>query len=133
MPFHSTIEKFDMPVSAPPFDPPYVSMHVAEERTEYIETLADGTTRPVVEAAFGVAWHYVQGGSGTSQNEAQPALRSQRPRSSSSGSDRFYLNVPYAEKDEAKALGARWDAAKKKWYAPQGVEPGQFERWLPKA
>lgn len=26
-----------------------------------------------------------------------------------------YLNVPFARKDEAKGLGARWDAAKKKW------------------
>ena len=29
---------------------------------------------------------------------------------------KIYLNVPYAEKDAAKALGAKWDAAKKKWY-----------------
>lgn len=122
-----------MSVSAPPFDPPYVSMHLADDRTEYIETLTDGTTRPVAEAAFGVAWHYAQDVSGEPHDEAKTAPRSQRPRASSSASDRFYLNVPYAEKDEAKALGARWDAAKKKWYAPQGVEPGQFERWLPKA
>jgi len=122
-----------MSVSAPPFDPPYVSMHVAEERTKYIETLADGTTRAVAEAAFGVAWHYAQDSSGVSRNDAPPAPRNQRSRPASAASDRFYLNVPYAEKDEAKALGARWDAAKKKWYAPQGAEPGQFERWLPKA
>ncbi|MFI3136422.1 MAG: DUF5710 domain-containing protein, partial [Methylococcaceae bacterium] len=29
---------------------------------------------------------------------------------------KIYLNVPFAQKDEAKALGARWDAAQKKWY-----------------
>lgn len=29
---------------------------------------------------------------------------------------RFDLRVPYSEKDEAKALGARWDASVKKWY-----------------
>lgn len=27
-----------------------------------------------------------------------------------------YLNVPFAEKDYAKARGARWDPAKRKWY-----------------
>jgi len=27
---------------------------------------------------------------------------------------KIYLNVPFAQKDEAKALGARWDAIKKK-------------------
>lgn len=33
-----------------------------------------------------------------------------------------YLNVPYANKDEAKALGARWDRMKKQWYMPKGKE-----------
>ena len=34
--------------------------------------------------------------------------------------DRVYLNVSYADKDDAKSLGAWWDADKKKWYAPNG-------------
>jgi hypothetical protein len=29
---------------------------------------------------------------------------------------KIYLNVPFARKDEAKQLGAKWDASKKKWY-----------------
>jgi hypothetical protein len=29
---------------------------------------------------------------------------------------KIYLNVPFARKDEAKALGAKWDSSKKKWY-----------------
>jgi len=28
----------------------------------------------------------------------------------------IYLDVPYEEKDEAKALGAKWHVSKKKWY-----------------
>ena len=28
----------------------------------------------------------------------------------------YYLNVPFAKKDEAKALGAKWDVGKRKWY-----------------
>lgn len=40
-----------------------------------------------------------------------------------------YLNVPYAEKDEAKALGARWDAAHKKWYVPANKDVALFVRW----
>jgi hypothetical protein len=31
---------------------------------------------------------------------------------------RVYLNVKYENKDDAKLLGAWWDADKKKWYAP---------------
>ncbi|WP_255210691.1 DUF5710 domain-containing protein, partial [Methylogaea oryzae] len=33
---------------------------------------------------------------------------------------KFYLNVPYAEKDQAKALGARWDASRKSGTFPPG-------------
>jgi hypothetical protein len=42
---------------------------------------------------------------------------------------RNYLAVPYAEKDQAKALGAKWDPAHKKWYVPAGLELGLFARW----
>lgn len=41
------------------------------------------------------------------------------------------LKVPYADKDEAKALGARWDPKRKTWYVPDGAAAGPFERWLP--
>ncbi|MDD0824651.1 DUF5710 domain-containing protein [Mannheimia sp. AT1] len=37
-------------------------------------------------------------------------------------SNATYLNVPYAEKNGAKALGAKWDKFKKKWYLPAGKE-----------
>jgi hypothetical protein len=40
-----------------------------------------------------------------------------------------YLNVPYAEKDAAKALGARWDAAVKKWYVPATKDMALFVKW----
>lgn len=42
---------------------------------------------------------------------------------------KVYLNVPYAQKDAAKALGARWDASKKKWYAPAKLDGLGFEQW----
>ena len=43
----------------------------------------------------------------------------------------IFLKVPYAEKDQAKSLGARWDASKRLWYVPDGVLLASFERWLP--
>jgi hypothetical protein len=43
-----------------------------------------------------------------------------------------FLNVPYAEKDEARALGARWNPGRKRWYVPTGVALEAFEKWLPK-
>lgn len=42
---------------------------------------------------------------------------------------RYYLVVPFADKDEARALGARWDGDKKKWYAPTGDVFEKTKRW----
>ena len=44
-----------------------------------------------------------------------------------------YLNVPFAQKDAAKVLGARWDASIKKWYVPSGKDIGLFTQWQPVA
>ncbi len=41
------------------------------------------------------------------------------------------LNVPFKEKDEAKALGARWNPAQRTWYVPDGLDLVNFDRWLP--
>ena len=40
------------------------------------------------------------------------------------------LNVPYAEKEEAKALGARWNPALKKWYVSDKDKYPAFCRWF---
>lgn len=40
-----------------------------------------------------------------------------------------YLNVPYAQKDAAKSLGARWDPVNKKWYVPAGKDISPFAQW----
>jgi hypothetical protein len=40
------------------------------------------------------------------------------------------LKVPYAEKDEAKALGARWNPTRKCWYVPDGKDNAPFARWI---
>lgn len=44
-----------------------------------------------------------------------------------------YLNVPIAEKDEAKKLGARWDRLQNSWYVPPGIDlhKSGLDRWLP--
>lgn len=40
------------------------------------------------------------------------------------------LKVPFNEKDQAKALGARWNAELKQWYVPQGVDSAPFAQWF---
>lgn len=44
---------------------------------------------------------------------------------------RVNLNVPYAEKDQAKRLGARWDAARRVWYVVDLPNLTPFLRWMP--
>lgn len=41
---------------------------------------------------------------------------------------RNWLDVPYADKDQAKANGARWDQTARRWYAPIPDMPG-LEKW----
>jgi exodeoxyribonuclease VII large subunit len=48
-------------------------------------------------------------------------------------SNRIDLRVPYAEKDQAKVHGARWDQANQTWYAPPGTDLEKLERWLPQS
>lgn len=57
-------------------------------------------------------------------------------RKSARNAGRTYLNVPYAEKDEAKRMGARWDPQRRRWYARKGhsSEKALLERrptWKP--
>ena len=42
-----------------------------------------------------------------------------------------YLNCPFSEKDECKAIGGKWDPSVKKWYVPKGMDHGLFAKWLP--
>ncbi len=45
------------------------------------------------------------------------------------------LNVPYVEKDQAKALGAKWNPELKRWYADVPRDYYKFRKWFsdPKA
>ena len=39
------------------------------------------------------------------------------------------LWVPFEQKDQAKALGARWDRQAHAWYVPPGVDAAPFAQW----
>lgn len=47
--------------------------------------------------------------------------------------DRFWLDVAYEDKDQAKAGGARWDNDARRWYAPEYLSEAQafelIDRW----
>jgi hypothetical protein len=44
---------------------------------------------------------------------------------------RINLVTPFAEKDTVKALGARWDAAKRTWYITDVADLTPFLHWIP--
>jgi len=44
---------------------------------------------------------------------------------------RINLVTPFAERDAAKALGARWDSTLKTWYIQNVADLTPFQRWIP--
>lgn len=44
--------------------------------------------------------------------------------------EKTWLQVAYREKEEAKAHGARWDAAEKSWYAPAGTDLAPLGKFM---
>ena len=44
----------------------------------------------------------------------------------------IYLDVPYEERDQARALGAKWNISVHRWYVPEGVNIKHFNEkgWL---
>ena len=63
------------------------------------------------------------------QQAAVPAAQSPSQIKAEAQAQKTYINVPYREKDEAKALGADWDRQKRSWYVPAGVDAGPFAKW----
>ncbi len=54
------------------------------------------------------------------------------PDRSEGQEQRVMLSVPFREKDQAKALGAKWDRPAQSWYVPPGVDPSPFQKWREK-
>lgn len=116
-----------MNVVDPPFDPPYVTTMQTPEGIRRLETLADGTTRPVSRPAVDIA--HVSASQWSASGRASGQGADVKTALGTGNGDRVFLSVPFAEKDAAKSMGARWDAARKKWYVPHGLDVTLFARW----
>jgi hypothetical protein len=44
---------------------------------------------------------------------------------------RVNLKVPFAEKELAKRVGARWDAGQRVWYVENKEDLSPFLKWMP--
>lgn|SRR5574344_31347 len=43
-----------------------------------------------------------------------------------------YIYIPYKDKEEAKALGAKWDRDQKSWFIPDEINESVFSKWIAK-
>ena len=102
--------------STPPFDPPYkISSTLEDGSVKWMEVRADGSTAETSAPVFVMP---------AASTAAAPAQRASQPQRAVT-----MLNVPFAQKDEAKQLGARWDPKRRKWCVPAGVDLAPFSRW----
>jgi hypothetical protein len=107
--------------TTPPFDPPFKTRISEAGNERWVEVLADGTQ---IDCAPPATSSYHNAGSST--DTGAPEKRPQQAKGKG-----VILNVPFAEKDEAKQLGAKWDATRRKWYVPPGLDTAAFSRWVP--
>lgn len=115
-------------MSLPPFDPPYLTLQETEGITRLVETRADGSTIEV--PVDDVILRLLHGQGNVTTSMAKRAAATPRPETRGRNAA-LYLTVPFAEKNEAKALGAKWDATARKWYVPHGVDVNLFTPWWP--
>lgn len=64
------------------------------------------------------------------EREAAEQLKAQHDLDDPKARVAVYLYVPFAEKDEAKKLGARWNYKRRMWYIPKGTKISPFAKWL---
>ena len=66
-------------------------------------------------------------------NEKEGEIINDSPLPETSDNDvpkRIYLNCPFADKDECKSLGGKWDNDQKKWYILDNINKEKFQKWI---
>lgn len=95
---------------------------VGKELTKLIGDVEDMVNNRVYEADRAARMEMRE----LAKGQEQASDKSAKPK-------RTYLYVPFAEKDQAKAQGARWDSNIKRWYAQPGIDLEPFAQWRTKA
>ncbi len=62
-------------------------------------------------------------------NDLKQSIEQHQQAVSQDSPQRFYIQVPFSEKDEAKQLGAKWDRQQQSWYVPKGQATEPFIKW----
>lgn len=102
----------------------YAELRQAQAAPDYLDRLA-----AVDQEEFRMAEAAQDPSNQSSDTQGQPANGAQ-----TNMTEQFNrIDVPFKEKDEAKALGAKWDAGQKSWYVPAGLDVALFAKWVPSA
>ncbi len=114
----------------PGFDAPWVVVR-ADDASQINDALMDlaatGTYSAVADSAVAFQDAYIKATpsavAAPAGNPNRPPLTTQAPATTAPVGDEVVLNVPFAEKDAAKALGARWNKDLKAWTVKPRFEP----------
>jgi len=52
------------------------------------------------------------------------------PGSKAALQEKTFIAVPFKQKEEAKALGAKWDRQEQSWYVPANIDLSNFSKWM---
>jgi hypothetical protein len=97
-----------------------------QELTFQGKRFIDWLVRPNDRAVFEIPTEAVTGNDGA----AAAALPTPPPAGARSAAAVTVLKVPFAAKDQAKALGAHWQPDQKRWVVPAGIDLAPFAPWL---
>jgi antirestriction protein ArdC/phage/plasmid primase-like uncharacterized protein len=85
----------------------------------------------ITQYLMGREMHKVQSHVAETEKPIQvPVLKIQEESALKTTPERVYLDVPYAEKEAVKKLGAKWDRQEKSWYVPTGIALEPLKQWL---
>ena len=86
----------------------------------------------VYDAAADWEEHEIDKVLGLARYEKVPSLQNKASQTPAQDNKRTYLAVPYEQKHLAQKHGAKWDKEAKKWFAPEGADMEELNKWLPK-
>jgi DNA helicase-2/ATP-dependent DNA helicase PcrA len=109
---------------------PQAHADAAEERRLFYVAMTRASERLFLYAPTGRASHFIEA---LNLPAARKAGRVAQSATAAQQATRVYLDVPYAEKDQARQLGAQWDPAQRKWWISAVMPRRPFAKWLPAA
>jgi ribonuclease HI len=117
-----------------PFNIQWVKAHNNLKWNEFADKLADravATSNPN-DACLTTTMAATANARCEQEEQEKDVVVTRRNNISSNTTDKIYLSCPFADKDKVKALGARWDPAKKAWWTvntPENMDV--FAKWFP--